>query len=310
MLRYRLILGPILILCLLGVFWVDSAFDRIPLPASVADALGLSGPWMPRGAPLFVLFMLLVVAAGWELTRILRANNVMASTLMTCFAAEVGLIMPFLVPATFNASTAIAAVATASVVMFIASLVWYSHHQNVEGVVAAAGGTMFALIYLGVMPHFFLAIRLFEGPWVLLAVVLITKACDIGAYFTGRTIGRHKLIPWLSPGKTWEGLVGGILTSGAVASLFALAGNAVGVVEVRPGLEYDYRFAPLSAFLLGCLFGLVGQAGDLIASLLKRDAGMKDSSRALPGFGGTLDVLDSPILVAPIAYWILTPSFS
>jgi len=91
--------------------------------------------------------------------------------------------------------------------------------------------------------------------------------------------------------------------------LLAVWGNAIGQVQVRADLVYDYRFHPGFAFGVGMFLGAVGQAGDLIASLLKRDAGIKDSSSALPGFGGTLDVLDSPILVGPIAYWILTPSF-
>ncbi|MFW5652643.1 MAG: phosphatidate cytidylyltransferase [Planctomycetota bacterium] len=305
MLRYRLIFGPILILALLAIFWLDSALDRVALPGWIVDAFDLADPYMPAGVPLFALFMLLVIGAGWELTRIFRANNVIASTVITCFAAEVGLIMPFLVPGTFDVATAIAAVATAFVLMFIASLLWYSHDQNVEGVVAAAGGTMFAMLYLGVMPHFFLAMRQFNGPWLLLAIVLITKSCDIGAYFTGRAIGRHKLIPWLSPGKTWEGLFGGLVFAGLIALLLAMLGNSVGVVEPQPGRTYDYRFNLGFAFVMGMVFGLFGQAGDLLASLLKRDAGIKDSSRLLPGFGGVLDVLDSPILVAPLAYWVL-----
>jgi phosphatidate cytidylyltransferase len=133
--------------------------------------------------------------------------------------------------------------------------------------------------------------------WVMLGVVLITKCYDIGAYFTGRFFGRHKLIPWLSPGKTWEGLAGGVAAS-------ALAGIAAAYLAAHT----DTKLLPITWWqgsLIGAVFGLIGQAGDLVASLLKRDAGLKDYSRALPGFGGIMDVADSPLLVAPVAYWLL-----
>jgi phosphatidate cytidylyltransferase len=120
--------------------------------------------------------------------------------------------------------------------------------------------------------------------------------CDTGAYFTGRAIGRHKLIVWLSPGKTWEGLIGGVITSSLVGLLFAWLSQRF----LSPG---DHVPLHLGA-IWGCIFGLVGQFGDLMKSLLKRGAGIKDSSSLLPGLGGVLDVLDSPLMVAPVAYWL------
>ena len=144
---------------------------------------------------------------------------------------------------------------------------------------------------------FLLAIRRHHEVWTVLWVLMVTKSCDIGAYFTGRAIGRHKLIPWLSPGKTWEGLLGGIV----VASLVGAGGAWLlqqGRIEPAPGVW-------LGA-LAGLLFANVGQAGDLMASMLKRDAGVKDSGNTLPGMGGLIDVLDSPLLVFPAAYWLLT----
>jgi phosphatidate cytidylyltransferase len=170
---------------------------------------------------------------------------------------------------------------------------------------AASGAAAFAFIYLGLLAGFLLALRRDQSAWAILGVLLIIKSCDIGAYFTGRAIGRHKLIPWLSPGKTWEGLLGGAALSAAVG---------VGVAWVARSLELPEHARPLAfsqmsfglAALIGVAFGLVGQAGDLFESVLKRDAGMKDSGRSLPGFGGVLDVADSVLLVAPIAYWVLS----
>ena len=130
--------------------------------------------------------------------------------------------------------------------------------------------------------------------WLVLWMVLVTKSGDTGAFATGRLIGRHKLIFWLSPGKTWEGLVGGVIAAAAV--------GAAGLGAIR-GIV-DEPVPPLwTGAIAGVLFGLTAVLGDLIASLFKRDAGIKDASSVLPGFGGVLDVLDSPLLVAPVAFW-------
>jgi phosphatidate cytidylyltransferase len=117
------------------------------------------------------------------------------------------------------------------------------------------------------------------------------KFTDIGAYFTGKSIGRHKLIAWLSPGKTWEGLIGGLLVAALVG-----AACAPFLVEVEwwQGL------------IFGAIFGFVGQCGDLLESLMKRDAEVKDSGNTIPGFGGVLDVIDSPLVTAPVAYLLFS----
>jgi len=131
------------------------------------------------------------------------------------------------------------------------------------------------------------------GQWWTLSLFILIWVADIGAYLSGKTMGKHKLAINISPGKTWEGLVGGLITSGIVAVVgsWLLAKNGI----AAPTLV-------ASAFM-GVLMGGFGQMGDLAASLLKRDAGVKDSGSSLPGFGGAMDLIDSPILVAPLAYW-------
>jgi phosphatidate cytidylyltransferase len=176
------------------------------------------------------------------------------------------------------------------------SLGFYSRHKSVEGVAAATGAALVAFVYLGLMLGFLPAIRRDHSAWVLLWVLLVTKSCDIGAYFAGKAFGRHKLIPWLSPGKTWEGLVGGVLMSAAVS---------VAGLEVLRGWGVIAGVPLWAAVIPGVLFAVVGQTGDLLESMLKRDAGIKDSGKVLPGFGGVLDVIDSPLLVAPLAFWVL-----
>ena len=177
----------------------------------------------------------------------------------------------------------------------VAAVVKHSRHQRVEGAMANAGGTLLAIVYLGVLPGFFLPICMTHSAWMVLAIVGVVKAADIGAYATGRLIGRHKLIPWLSPGKTVEGFIGGLVLSSIVGGTIAFWMHIPHVAVPA---------AVIGGAISGMLLGAVGQLGDLFESLLKRDAGVKDSG-AVPGFGGILDILDSPLLAAPVAYWLL-----
>ena len=134
----------------------------------------------------------------------------------------------------------------------------------------------------------------------MLAVLLGTAACDTGAYLVGSTLGRHKMIPYISPGKTWEGLAGGIL--GAVVVAITLSGIL--------------KIGWVPAILLGLLICAAAVSGDLCESLLKRVAGVKDSGNLIPGHdgilipghGGILDRIDSILFVLPAVYWFSTLS--
>lgn len=139
-----------------------------------------------------------------------------------------------------------------------------------------------------------------SGGLLLLLPVLLTWASDIGAYAVGRSIGRRKLIPTVSPGKTVEGSLGGLAASMLVAWLYARA-------VLHPAAHLDFRAAPWGALAFGALVSIAAQLGDLAESLLKRDAGVKDSSHLIPGHGGILDRMDSLLFVLPVAYVALTP---
>ena len=130
----------------------------------------------------------------------------------------------------------------------------------------------------------------------LLSLVLVVKMSDTGQYFVGTLFGKRKLAPVLSPGKTWEGTIGGIGVS-AVITASILSQYLVSMVGAAGWSQI---------FFYCILISLAGLAGDLAASLLKRDAGVKDSSNWLPGLGGVLDMLDSLLLAAPVAYacWV------
>jgi len=183
-----------------------------------------------------------------------------------------------------------------------AALWQQARHQRTTQAAANVGLTLLAIVYVGGLASFLLRLRLLvDGPGgvaLLLYSVFLVKINDIGAFFTGRTWGRHKLIPWLSPAKTWEGLAGGLVTTVACG----LAGGwALYAGGLSPAGSAPAGWLGLCAGF-GLLMGLVSVAGDLAASLLKRDAEVKDSSTLIPGLGGVLDVLDSPLLAAPLAW--------
>jgi phosphatidate cytidylyltransferase len=169
---------------------------------------------------------------------------------------------------------------------------------------AALSGQIMAVVYAGLLPSFLILLRRFRdndtGMLALVSLLVITKMGDTMAYAFGKTMGKRKLSPLLSPGKTVEGAFGSML--GAVGS-----GLACGL-WLQPALTETTATATELIWwaTLGLAVGLFGMAGDLAESLLKRDAGKKDSSSWMPGLGGILDVLDSVLFAAPVAYifWI------
>lgn len=156
-----------------------------------------------------------------------------------------------------------------------------------QNVLKNCSATVFSILYLGLLCSFILGIRMDYGPWAFLMFVFTVKCSDIGAYTFGRLFGKHKMSPTISPGKTWEGLGGAVVSAAITGYFFALL---CGIMHPALGL------------LFGVIFGVLGQLGDLAESMLKRDASAKDSSVLIPGFGGILDVIDSPLATAPAAY--------
>jgi len=157
--------------------------------------------------------------------------------------------------------------------------------------------------YLGLLPCFLIQLRWRTpepteggshlGSIALALAIFVPKFCDSGAYFTGRLLGKHPLAPILSPKKTWEGAVGGI--AAAVATTIGI--NRLG--PVLHGLAREAGF--------GLTVGFAAMLGDLAESLIKRDTGCKDSSQVIPGFGGVLDIIDSILFAAPVAFCWLAP---
>jgi phosphatidate cytidylyltransferase len=174
--------------------------------------------------------------------------------------------------------------------------------SNAAGITAIAT-TLFGLMYVPWLLNFIQKICFFPfaagspadaGKYFLLYFILITKVSDMGAYAVGSLIGRHKMIPRISPNKTWEGFGGAILASTAASVGFV---HCFGARMVGMNLRH--------ALILGVVLSLAAVVGDLIESLFKREAGVKDSGHLFPGIGGILDLLDSLLFNAPLMYLYL-----
>jgi phosphatidate cytidylyltransferase len=294
-LRHRLITGTLLVIALLALLWADGAASaRLRESEAVRAWLGSSD------GILLVAFAVAVLAPvlARELASMLEASGISAPTGLTVLAAIAGLAAVRLMPSAATPAAAAAIAGSALWLVLSASLVVHTRGQRVEGVVAATGGTLLSFAWIGAMLGAWLLVRMQVGPWVMAGAVLTVKASDIGAYFTGMSLGRHKMIPWLSPAKSWEGLAGGIAFAALVGALLAWWSGS---------LEDPRDQVPVAlGAATGAVLGLLGPFGDLAESLLKRSAGAKDSGSTLPGMGGLFDVLDSPLLAGPAVLWALS----
>ena len=163
-------------------------------------------------------------------------------------------------------------------------------------------GHLIVFFYVGILGSFVVLLHWFgstaaEGTYILVMTIFTAKFCDIGAFFAGRRFGRHKMAPLLSPGKTIEGSIGGMLTSTIFAVLAVLLGELTGIM---PGIPW------YAGAIFGLVVGFAAMIGDLMESLIKRDCRAKDASDNVPGFGGVLDVIDSVFFSSPVAYLLLS----
>jgi phosphatidate cytidylyltransferase len=195
-------------------------------------------------------------------------------------------------------------VALAAATIAVLGAEMHRFRQPSNSVIHAALG-IFTLVYVGLLTSFLALLRLFhDNQWGMLALVsvlLVTKTADTGAYVFGRSFGRHKMTPILSPGKTWEGAAGGVL-SACLASWLTF--KFLGPWMVTKGYV-EPAWAATIAY--GLILAAAGMHGDLAESLLKRDCQRKDSSTWLPGLGGVLDIVDAVLVAGPCGYlcWVL-----
>ncbi len=272
MLKTRLILGSLMAAAAGGVLFVDSVFS----------------PYYPI---LLLLALTVGVLATRELVALIPAEN-RPREWLCLFGVIVLLGLTFIQIAFFIQGRGLAGEVYAAflIIAFLVELFLYRELGN--SITRVAHGFL-VVGYLGFLPNFFLKIRLMNheyAGWMFALAIFVPKCCDIGAYFTGRLIGKHPMTPRLSPKKTWEGLAGGLTLAVIVA---VVAGQFLPV----------FHNGIIEAIAFGLALGFAGILGDLAASMIKRDALAKDSSRAVPGFGGVLDVIDSILFAGPVAYF-------
>ncbi|WP_236254603.1 phosphatidate cytidylyltransferase [Mucisphaera calidilacus] len=310
MLIQRIISSSLMITTLLIIIAVDDALDDVRLGLGTIPWLPGEGERIPRGILMLLLLLAALIPLTREMVRMMSARGSRLSWGFGYLSAAAGATCLYTLPHGPDGSSGSTALAGLLAAVLFLSVVQPLRRGEREGAIMSAAAALLCAVYLGLMPGFFLVIRWWHPAWTVVAIILITKASDIGAYFTGRWLGRTPLIPLISPKKTVEGLLGGLILSSVVAVAIAAASNAghhSGHWITGQGepvfIPYDYPLLYVAA--LGAFLGLVGQFGDLIASLFKRDAALKDSGGTVPGFGGVLDVLDSLLLAAPVGYALL-----
>jgi phosphatidate cytidylyltransferase len=278
MLKYRLVFGTLMTVFFAAIVIFDGWLDGT-LTASAADDKPV------QGTILCILIALLVIPAQLEMSKLAAAKNlkifspisIIASILFATswywlqFLQIESRICLYFIPA----------------FVLMALLLYQYIRYGTSAVLANCGASYFSIIYLGLLGAFVLAVRIDFGPWALLMFVFVVKSADIGAYSFGSLFGKHKFSPEISPGKSWEGMAGAVATATIVAILFTISCDIM---------------VWWLAVIFGSCFAFIGQMGDLAESMIKRDAKQKDSASMVPGFGGILDILDSPLLAAPFAY--------
>ncbi|QDV20073.1 Phosphatidate cytidylyltransferase [Gimesia panareensis] len=296
MLGWRLFVSATLIPLLFGLFYLD-------------QRAGSSAPW------LLGLCCLLILRGSWEITQLLTVRNlkpgyrlVCLLSLLICLAAWLPWLIPSLQDATTNPQTlslALLAVtyAVSILLLFLKNAISF---QEPGQTMESLGAELLAVSYVGFLLAMLAELRWVAGPetgyLALGALIISAKLGDVGGYTFGRLWGKQKLVPRLSPGKTWMGGYGAIFGAALGAWLW---------LQFTPSLFNANWSAPAWywSILFGAIIGVVGLVGDLCESLIKRDVGKKDSAELLPGFGGLLDLLDSPLYAGPVAFllWKLLP---
>ncbi len=294
MLRWRLILGILIIAILIGLCWLD---HKAPLPGMCLFPLLTLALWMATGEVLDLAQAGGIRPIRWtvHVSNLLVVSVAWGSSLYFFFPYGRTPEMSGYFSANYPASTSnwiLMALAVAVTIIFLAEMRRFERPGGVTVNVAAA---VFAVVYLGALLTFLIQLRMSWGIAGLASVVIVTKMGDIGAYTVGRLFGRNKMAPGLSPGKTMEGAAGAVVFSVGASALTFLWLVPIMNSDASPTRWWGWGLFGVAV----CVSGIIG---DLAESLIKRDVEQKDSSSWIPGFGGVLDILDSLLLAAPVAY--------
>jgi len=232
--------------------------------------------WFDKPVPWFTIFIAAWgLLAAYEFFRLVGISGVYSLTFFGMFFTLLVILSPHC-PSPFAAPL----VVTLAVVL---PLIWLVLRQRVEGAFIGWAWMLAGFLYVGWMLSFLVDLRLEAGRnWVFFAI-FVTFGSDTAAYFIGRVLGKHRLTPKISPHKSWEGTVGGLLGAAAVSLLFTLPTPLQVMLGIGQGI------------ILALLVSVFGQLGDLAESLFKRNTGVKESGNAIPGHGGFLDRMDSVV---------------
>lgn len=180
------------------------------------------------------------------------------------------------------------------IVLLFVTMGIYLFRKDKKGFITGGAVSLFGIFYIGwTLGHLVLIRNLDRGNYFLVILFLGVWAVDVSAYLIGSLIGRHKIFPDLSPNKTLEGTIAGIV----LGTLSLVGLSYLFITKCRPGI--------LTLIIIGLFTALLATFGDLVESAIKRDAGVKDSGDFLPGHGGVLDRFDSTIFAAPIFYYLI-----
>jgi phosphatidate cytidylyltransferase len=293
--KSRILFGGIMIVILGGLFTLDIwFFQRVIGKMSAHVPVSELEKWLGNGAIVALLAGMLSVLGVLEVIHLGRQTGAGPLAGLMVVGSAILTLQPYLAPLWPQIGQA-----ELIGIFFFLFVLGQMYRRETRGAGTTLAWSIFGILYIGFFLSFIVSIRVHFSPGPLILLIAATKLSDIGAYSTGMLFGKHKLIPWLSPGKTWEGLVGAVIFSIAATVLLSrLDIITYGSVLGRMNLVH--------LILLGAGFALVGHVGDLAESLLKRDAQVKDSAHLLPEFGGVLDLIDSVLPTGLMLYLILS----
>lgn len=244
------------------------------------------------GVPYALMIVLIVGLASWEYVNIFRAGGLKPALIWV----PLGSIL-------FVAGRAINGFESTPWILSLVILVSMAYHlvdyeRGRDQAATDFGITLTGILYFGWLGSYLISLRMLdEGLWWVLLVLPAVWLADSGAYFVGRSLGRHNMSPRLSPKKTWEGYLGGVIVAAVGTALLAL----IWMNWAGP----DTAITPWWGAILGLILAVVTPLGDLGESMIKRQFGVKDSSNLLPGHGGVFDRIDSWLWAGVIGYYLI-----
>ncbi len=263
------------------------------LPIALLGAPVILAATYAGGVAFLLLVLVLVIRGQWEVVRLVQPDSPMVAVRLAAIAAGVA----FVVDASSSAGANWVWLLPAGTgLVLVMALVGGPDRP----VIRAVGGAAVSWLYVAIPLSHLLWLREvstvsgsgMDGAWTVMALWLFVWTFDTVAYFVGRTWGRHRMVPSISPGKSWEGTAAGLGAAMVIGLALAM-------------LVTDLNWRPVSGVVVGLILGLGAFLGDLIESRLKRSAGLKDAGELLLGHGGVLDRFDSMLVCAPMSYYLL-----